>query len=182
MVWHAVQGDKLPPFRYVHHREETPLKNELSGERAVGLLPEFAEVLGTYIRVNRPEYHDGSGRRPLFVTEESRGRASKSTVRWRYSLISQPCRHGECPHDRDPEDCEATEHGLEARCPSSVKSHVIRTGAITHHLDQGWSETDLGARVNASAEVIDTHHDWPHEIRRIESGWSLFDALVEDSE
>jgi integrase len=175
-----VLEEAQPPFLYVHHREETSLKNNRGGERAVGLLPEYADVLKAYLRVNRPEYHEDSGRQPLFVTEESRGRASKSTIRRRLYIMTQPCRYGECPHDRDPEDCEATNHGLEARCPSSVKPHAVRTGAITHHLDQGWSKTDLGARVDASSSVIDTHYDWPNEIRRMESRRSLLDSLEGD--
>lgn len=182
---HRVEGggdvlDEVePPFVYVHHREETPLKNQEQGERAVALLPDVGEVLAAYIRVNRPECSE-DGRRPLFVTNESRGRASKSTLRRRVYITTQPCRYGECPHGRDPQDCQALEHGFESRCPSSVKPHAIRTGAITHHLDRGWSKTDLGARVNASAEVIDTHYDWPNKVRRMESRRPLLDSLEED--
>jgi integrase len=172
-----------PPFLYVHHRPETgtQLKNQEYGERAVALLPEVGQVLEHYIKANRPECQQDSGRRPLFVTDHG-GRASKSTLRRRTYIIMQPCRSAECPHGREVSECQAREHGYESRCPSVKKPHAVRTGAITHHLDQGWSKTDLAARVNATPEVIDTHYDWPDEVRRMQSRRPLLDALEGDND
>jgi site-specific recombinase XerD len=170
-----------PPFLYLHHHPEdgTPLKNGRDGERAVALLPEVAEVIGDYIQVHRAECTEESGRRPLFSTDRG-GRASKSTLRRRTYIITQPCRLGECPHGREVSECQAREHGYESRCPSVEKPHAVRTGAITHHLDRGWSKTDLAARVNATPEVIETHYDWPDEVRRMQSRRPLLDSLEGD--
>jgi len=172
------------PFVWVpHHEGSTPLKNQRDGERAVALHPEFARVVRAYIEVNRPDVTDEDGRRPLFCTSKGGTRASKGTLRRHVYIMTQPCRFGGgCPHGRDPEACVARQHGREAQCPSSKKPHAIRTGAITHHLDQGWSKTDLGARVNATAEVIDTHYDWPDKIRRMQARRSLLGSLVEDGD
>ena len=161
-----------PPFIFFQHRPETstPLKNKRDGERPVAITPEVADVVETYIRVNRAELDDPSGRRPLFTTDHGdSSRISKSGVRREIYLATQPCRFGECPHDRDPADCEATEHGYEARCPSSRSPHPIRTGRITNLRDQGWPPEVVGERVDATPETIRLHYDLPDKIRRMES-------------
>ncbi|GGL25672.1 integrase [Halarchaeum grantii] len=178
-----VLGDVEPPFVWVpHHEGTTALKNQRDGERAVALLDDYADVLRAYINVNRPSITDENDRRPLFCTSKGDGRASKGTLRRHIYKITQPCRFGDCPHGRDPEECVAREHGRESRCPSVRKPHAIRTGAITHHLDRGWSKTDLGSRVNATADTIDTHYDWPDKLRRMQSRRSLLDTLDEDGD
>lgn len=71
--------------------------------------------------------------------------------------------------DRDPDECEAREHGHEARCPSARSPHRIRTGAITHHRDCGWPPEVLAEKVNATPETIREHCDHPELLRRMES-------------
>jgi len=159
------------PFLYLRHRpdSDTPLKNQESGERPVGLSTEVSEMLQDYIRVTRPEVEDEYSRKPLFSSQKGSGRMSKGAIRCRFNIITQPCRYGVCPHDRDTDTCEALDHGYEARCPSARSPHRIRTGSITHHRDEGWPPEVLAERVNATPEVIRTHYDQPNLLKRMES-------------
>jgi hypothetical protein len=101
---------------------------------------------------------DDHGRRPLLTTVY--GRPALSTVAQYSYRSSQPCAYGkECPHDRDPDDCDATVAGSESLCPSSVSPHAIRRGAITHHLNSDVPETAVGDRANVSQGVLEKHYD-----------------------
>lgn len=162
------------PFVFSQHRPDTepptPLKNKHQGARPVALDGEVADVLSDYVRVNRVSREDPSGRRPLFTTEQGgSARVSGSSIRREIYIVTQPCRYDECPHDRDPDDCEAREHGLEARCPSSRSPHPIRTGRITDLRDQDWPPEVVGERVDATPETIRLHYDLPDKIRRMQS-------------
>ncbi|AFZ71438.1 tyrosine-type recombinase/integrase [Natronobacterium gregoryi] len=169
-----------PPFVYFRHREGTPLKNKQAGERPVALSQEVADCVQEYIDVNRVERDDENDRRPLFATEKGdRGRVSKASIRREIYILTQPCRFGSCPHDRNPETCEALKHGFESRCPSSRSPHPIRTGAVTHMRDEGWPPEVVAERVNATPEVIREHYDHPDPIRRMQS---RRDFLAEDPE
>jgi len=159
------------PFLYFRHRPDsgTPLKNREDGERPVGIAPWVGEILDDYIDTNRPEVEDEHERKPLFPSKRGTGRMSKSALRTRCHIVTQPCRYSVCPHDRDVESCEAREHGYEARCPSSRSPHRIRTGSITRHRDEGWPPEVLAERVNATPDVIRTHYDQPELLTRMES-------------
>jgi site-specific recombinase XerD len=165
------------PFVYFRHHPEsdTPLKNQQAGQRPVGLSEEVGEVLRDYIETNRIETEDEFGRKPLFSSQKGTGRMSKGGIRSRFNIITQPCRYGICPHDRDTDTCEALEHGYESRCPSARSPHRIRTGSITYHRDEGWPPEVLAERVNATPEVIRTHYDQPDLLRRMESRRSYLD-------
>jgi len=165
------------PFVYFCHRPETdtPLKNQEDGERPVGLSEEIGQLLEDYIDVTRVEAEDEHGRKPLFSSQRGTGRMSKGAIRSRFNIITQPCRFGTCPHDRDTDTCEALEHGYESRCPSARSPHRIRTGSITHHRDEGWPPEVLAERVNATPEVIRTHYDQPDLLKRMESRRSYID-------
>ena len=165
------------PFVYLHHRPDTgtPLKNGVDGVRPVGLSAEVSQVLRDYIEVNRAEVEEDHGRKPLFSSQKGSGRMSKGAIRSRFNIVTQPCRYGTCPHDRDTATCEALEHGYESRCPSARSPHRIRTGAITHHRDEGWPPEVLAERVNATPEVIRTHYDQPDLLKRMESRRSYLD-------
>jgi len=159
------------PFVFFRHRpdSETPLKKQEEGERPVSLKDEFGELLRDYIEVNRPNIEDEYGRRPLFASKKGGGRMSKGAIRRRFYIMTQPCRYGTCPHNRDPDDCEALEHGREQRCPSARSPHKIRTGSITDHRDRDWTPADLAERVNATPKTIREHYDHPDLLRRMES-------------
>jgi site-specific recombinase XerD len=168
------------PFIYFRHRPDrggTPLKNKKDGERPVALDEDVAEFVQEYIDVNRVERADSTDRRPLFTTEKGENaRVSKASIRREVYIITQPCRFGECPHDRDTETCEALSHGLESRCPSSRSPHPIRSGAITAMRDDGWPPEVVAERVNATPEVIRAHYDHPDPIRRMQSRRKFLDG------
>ncbi|WP_424017998.1 tyrosine-type recombinase/integrase [Halorientalis pallida] len=169
------------PFVYFRHRPEsdTPLKNQQDGERPVALSEEIGQLLQEYIEVSRAEVEDDHGRKPLFSSRKGTGRMSKGAIRSRFNIVTQPCRYGTCPHDRDPDDCEALEHGYESRCPSSRSPHRIRTGSITNHRDEDWPPEVLAERVNATPEVIRTHYDKPDLLKRMESRRSYMETTNE---
>lgn len=173
-----------PPFVFFRHRpdQDTPLKNKYDGQRPVALDEDVGTTLRAYIRVNRVDKTDEFGRAPLFTTERGDGRMSKAAIRRVFYIVTQPCRiDGECPHERDVETCEAREHGLESRCPSTRSPHPIRTGSITKHRDDGWPIDSLAERANASAEVIREHYDHPDLLKRMQSRRQYLDMEDDDA-
>jgi len=171
--------DIQAPFVFFRHRpeEDTPLKNQEAGERPVSLPDEVGEVLQEYIDVRREDITDEYGREPLFPAPKTGSRVTKGALRTRMYILTQPCRFGDCPHGRDPDECKALEHGYESQCPSARSPHPIRSGSITHQRDQGIPPEVVSARVNASAEVIRTHYDRPNHLRRMESRRRHLDKL-----
>lgn len=159
------------PFVYFRHRAETdtPLKNQENGERPVSLPNHVGELLEEYITVRRGNITDEYGREPLFPAPKKKGRATKGALRTRMYILTQPCRLGQCPHGRKPDECEALEHGYESRCPSARSPHPVRSGSITHQRDCGIPPEVVAERVNASPEVIEYHYDRPNQLRRMES-------------
>lgn len=160
----------------VEHRpdSETPLKNKERGERHISISEETAGILNDYIRENRYEVTDETGREPLITTQQ-KSRAHKSTIRdWSYRL-TRPCELGhECPHNRDPETCEATNHGHESKCPSSKSAHAWRRGAITHWLRNDIPVRAVSDRANVSEEVIDQHYDERSDKEKMEQRREFF--------
>ena len=113
----------------IRHRPDTgmPIKNQWKGQRTIALSGEVCLVLDDWLRDRRPDVTDDHGRRPLLAT--SHGRLSKSTLRKYCYQCTRPCVYGDgCPHDRDPEECEATDHGTAGKCPSSVSLNAFRRG------------------------------------------------------
>jgi site-specific recombinase XerD len=142
-----------------HHRPDTgtPLKNNTSGERPVGIPTVVADAIRTFLRDYRYDVHDEFGRAPLVASRD--GRPKEDTVRtWTY-LATLPCIHGPCPHDRDRVDCEMTQWAHASKCPSSRAPHHIRTGSITWQRDQGLPLSVVAERVDATVETIKNHYD-----------------------
>ena len=168
-VVESILDDVRLPLIYPRHRSktETPLKNKPDGERVINIREWVADVLRDYINVNRYGVEDDHGRSPLITSQKGDGRLSKSAMRnWIY-IQTQPCEFGEpCPHDRKPETCDAREHGYGSLCPSSRSPHRIRTGAITHHRDNGWSVADIADKANTSEDLIEGVYDQPEELIR----------------
>jgi integrase len=168
-VVESILEDVQLPLIYPQHRpeSETPLKNQQDGERVINIADWVAEIIQDYIDVNRYDVEDDDGRLPLITSRKGDGRLSKSAMRnWVY-IMTQPCEFGEpCPHDRDPEECDAREHGYGSLCPSSRAPHRIRTGAITHHRDQGWSISDIADKANTSEDLIEGVYDQPENLIR----------------
>ncbi|MBV0925031.1 site-specific integrase [Halomicroarcula limicola] len=179
-VIESILAEASLPFLYLRHRpeSETPLKNQEGGERIINIAEWVADVLRDFIRVNRDDVTDEYGREPLLSSQKGSGRLSDSAIRnWIY-IFTQPCEFGgECPHDRDPEECEARVHGHGSTCPSSRSPHKIRTGSITHHRDQGWPVPDLAEKANTSEELIEGVYDQPEQLVRGASRRSHLDKL-----
>ncbi|WP_018257664.1 tyrosine-type recombinase/integrase [Halomicrobium katesii] len=157
------------PFIFPRNRSDsgTNLKNRDGGERVINIAGWVAEVVEDYIDVNRFEVTDDEGRKPLFTTRKGSGRLARSTMRnWIY-ILTQPCEFGgECPHNRDPETCEAREHGHGSKCPSSRSPHKIRTGSITWHRDNGWPVADLADKADTGEDLIKGVYDQPEALVR----------------
>lgn len=154
----------------LHHRPDTdtPLKNKEGGERAVSISTRTCNILRDHIDEHRHDVEDDYGRDPLLTS--SHGRVSKNTFQISAYRVSRPCMHGrECPHDRDPDDCEATEgRGTESKCPDAVGPHAFRRGAITHFLDVDTPGEVISDRLDVSKDVIDEHYDGRTEREKME--------------
>lgn len=152
--------------------EGTPLKNGESevegegGEREINLPDWLCDILNRYIdgtgdpeHPKRIEVEDEYGRKPLFSTKY--GRVSESTLRRDLYRVTQPCRYGrECPHDMDPDGCDArNDNNLLSQCPSAVSPHPVRRGGICHQLKQGVSKDIICERADVSRKVLNRHYD-----------------------
>lgn len=156
-----------PGVELVHRPEgDTPLKNKQRGERWVALRSHTASVLDAYIEGPRPDVKDEYGREPLLTTE--RGRASLSCLRDEIYTLTRPCEIGGCPHDRDIEECEATNRPLASKCPSSRSPHDVRSGAITAHLLDEVPVEVVSDRMNVSQKILDKHYDRRTEREKME--------------
>ncbi|THE63755.1 site-specific integrase [Salinadaptatus halalkaliphilus] len=162
----------------LHHRPETgtALKNKSEGERMIALSRYVCEVLDDWIEHNRIDITDEHGRKPLFTSEQ--GRLTISTMRERVYTVTRPCYYGDgCPHDRAPEDCEATRYGYRSKCPSSVSPHSIRRGAITHFLTKDVPEQVVSDRMNVDQKVLDKHYDKRSEEVKVEQRRGYLDNI-----
>lgn len=147
-------------FIEVHHRPElgTPIKNKGDGERLVALSPSICDLIDDWVAEQRFSLTDDYGRKPFLTTRQ--GRVSKSTLRTYTYRWTQPCRYGrECPHDRDPSDCEARQRDFASTCPSSVSPHAVRRGGITRSLNNDMPDKVVSDRANVSLDVLDKHYD-----------------------
>lgn len=118
----------------ISHQPEqgTPLKNKKRGERQITLKSELCEVLDDYLDMHHPMEEDDYGRIPLLGTTQ--GRPHKTTIQYKIYTLTRPCQYtNECPHERDPNECEANSHNGASQCPSSVNPRAVRRGSITHH-------------------------------------------------
>lgn len=149
------------------HRDGTPLKKGQDSERPVSLEPGLMEIIEDYLEDKRHEVTDDRGRDPLLTTEY--GRVSHSTLRRDFYRYSRPCAIGkECPHDRNPEDCEAANNADQfSQCPSSRSPYDVRKGRITHRRGKGVPPEWISERCDVSPEVLDTHYDFSEKDDRL---------------
>jgi len=162
----ALRGLDVGDLRYgeeaiqVQHRPEsdTPLKNGRKGERWVWLGPVVIQTLEDYIHANRVDITDDYGREPLFTSKQ--GRLSMTGIRNATYRCTHPCMIHECPHDRDPETCEALgKENSPSKCPSAKSPHSWRRGAITDHLIRSVSPEIVSERMNVSLDILYKHYD-----------------------
>jgi integrase len=149
------------PHLIVEHRPETdtPLKKKSDGERLIALKPETVQVLQDYIDTHRHDVETEHGRSPLVTT--SQGRPHLQTLQSDAYAATRPCTvSGECPHDKDPEDCDAAVNRSRAyECPSSKSPHAVRRGAITRLLSHDIPEKVISDRASTSVDVLSKHYD-----------------------
>lgn len=155
-----------PALHFVHRPDAgTGLKNAEKSERWNAVSEYVAGVIRDYIEGPRREVVDDHDRNPLVTTAQ--GRVSRSTVRETLYRLSRPCWRGEeCPHDRDPEDCEATENGKMSKCPSSRSPHDVRSGRVTGYRLMDVPRVVVSDRMDASEEILDKHYDRRSERQR----------------
>ena len=143
--------------------ETTPLKNDEGSDRGVTLYGEIPEMIQDYLDDQRPAETDEEGREPLLTKGD--GRISPSMLQKIAYMWTRPCEVGlGCPHDRDPDDCEAAQKNNSAyKCPSSRAPHHIRTGYITDQKNRGVSADGVQQRCDVSPRVQDLHYDLPDD-------------------
>jgi site-specific recombinase XerD len=157
----------VPDFDYeeralnIEHQAETQLKNNEKSEREITLYDDLPEIIQDYIENKRPPVVDENGRKPLLTKGD--GRISPSTLQKIAYKWTRPCEIGlGCPHDRDPDECEAAQKNNAAfKCPSSRAPHHIRTGYITDQKNRGVSSDAIQQRCDVSPRVQDQHYDLP---------------------
>ena len=178
---HSLDVDDFDPdaqsLAFRHRPEQgTRLKNKQSGERLCALSADAANVLEDYIAVNRKKVADDDGRRPLFTTRS--GRMHKSNIRGVVYAATRPCAYGQdCPHDREPESCEATSYKNARKCPSSISPHDIRRGALTHLLKEDVPKDVVSDRANVGRDVLDKHYNQMTEEEKMEQRREYLDKL-----
>ncbi|WP_138006503.1 tyrosine-type recombinase/integrase [Halalkalirubrum salinum] len=178
---HALDLDDYHPdeqYLEVCHRPETgtPIKNKEDGERLVALSEQICELLDDWIENKRPEVTDDNGREPLLASVQ--GRAHRTTLRGYCYRVTRPCAYGEeCPHDRDPDECDATHRDAAFECPSSVSPHAIRRGSITHSLNSDMPENATSDRANVSKMVLEQHYDRRTKREKMEQRREYLDNL-----
>ncbi|WP_435349019.1 tyrosine-type recombinase/integrase [Haloarchaeobius sp. HRN-SO-5] len=145
----------------------TPLKNGDAAERSIAVGEHYCQMLQDYIDHHRDDVYDDHGRRPLIASTQ--GRLSETPIRQTVYKWTRPCVVGvECPHDRDPAECEAMKSTSASLCPSSRSPHGIRRGSITKTLRDGTPEEIVTGRMNVSSDVLDQHYDRRTEREKME--------------
>lgn len=175
----ALDVDDFHPHRQrleLYHRPETdtPLKNKTKGERHVALKENVCEVLIDYIDSRRHNVIDNYGREPLFTTKH--GRPSTSTFRRATYYMTQPCLVGECPYDRDSNECEAAGRSS-TKCPSALRPHDIRRGSITHFRASDVPQETVSGRMDVSQKILDAHYDQRSEEQKMEQRRPYLDLV-----
>ena len=170
---------------HLRHRPEgtdeygTPLKNGRDGERIINISEQLRDFVVDYVDHNRADTVDDYGRQPLFTT--AGGRPSTATIRRDFYKMTRPCvSSGECPHDREISDCEATKNMNAADCPSRFSTHPLRKWAIMNQLDQGVPKELLSDRVDVSVPVLDKHYDQRTEERKSRRRRDVLEASLEE--
>jgi site-specific recombinase XerD len=162
----------------IRHRPETEtnLKNKQSGERICALSEKVCSILQDYIEVTRDEVTDEHGRDPLFTTQY--GRMHRSKIRQMVYAATRPCAYDQpCPHNRDPDSCEAGKYTQASKCPSNVSPHDIRRGSITHLLRSDVPKQVVSDRVNSSPETLEKHYSQLTEEEKMEQRREYLDDL-----
>lgn len=157
-----VNDDGDDPHVKIRHQPETgtPLKKKADGERRIALKADTVELIEDYIEATRDDVTDEHGREPLLTTAS--GRPHLQTLQSDCYAVTRPCiiNGGECPHERDPDECSAAVNRTKAyECPSSRSPHAVRRGAITRMLSKDVPKIVVSDRASTSKDVLDKHYD-----------------------
>jgi len=165
---HHKDFDESKQCLRLRHRPETetPLKNKQAAERSIAVGDRYCQVISDYLDHQSHEIRDKHGRRPLISSKQ--GRLSAGAIRNAVYALTRPCQYGQCPHDRDPDTCEAMSYQVARDCPSSRSPHGIRRGSITKRLRDGTPQDVVSDRSNVSREVLDKHYDQRSEDEKME--------------
>ena len=138
---------------------DTPLKNKRKGERAVAVSTRTCRIIDDHIEHHRHDVQDDHRRDPLLTTEF--GRITKNTIRLNVYRVTRPCTFngGDCPHDRDLDECEAMNNMTASKCPSSTAPHSIRHGSITDYLASDVPADVVSDRMNVGTDIIEERYD-----------------------
>jgi site-specific recombinase XerD len=153
--------DGSKPYLRVRHRPDTgtPLKNKSKGERDVRISGKVADILREYIRFNHPGGEDEHGRTPLLMSSHGK-RCEPSTIQRNIYTVTRSCHYtGNCPMDRDLNECEATSYNTASKCPGSVSPHALRRGYVTEALNAGQPKEITADRVDMTHDIMDKHYD-----------------------
>jgi site-specific recombinase XerC len=164
------------------HSELTPLKNDEKSEREVTIYGQTLEIVHDYLKHQRPSVTDEEGDEPLLTKGD--GRISSSALQKTAYKWTRPCAVGlECPHGRNPDECEPAQKNSSAyHCPSSRAPHQIRTGYITDQRNRGVSSDAIEQRCDVSARVQKKHYDHPEASEERERFEDEFGNAEDDPE
>ncbi|MFY4812558.1 hypothetical protein ACOJIV_07560 [Haloarcula sp. AONF1] len=157
------KGDDGEDVLAVEHTEEYQLKNDEGSNREITLYGDLAEIIQDYIDGPRPDVTDDEGNEPLL--SKGNGRIASPTLKKISYKWTRPCKVSlECPHDKDPKDCEAAQKANSAfKCPSSRSPHQIRKGYITDNRSAGVPPEGIEQRCDANPRTQKTHYDQPDQ-------------------
>jgi len=167
------------PHLKVRHRPDTdtPLKKQGDGERKIGLKDPTVTVIEDYIDTHRDDIANDHGRSPLVTTFD--GRPHLQTIQADSYAVTRPCvSTGECPHDRDPETCDAAVNRSRAyECPSSKSPHAVRRGAITRALQLDIPQKAVADRASTDPGTLSKHYDQRSETTKMRQRREYIDEL-----
>jgi site-specific recombinase XerD len=148
-----------PYIEFKHREGETELKNGSKGQGQVSIDESVADIFIDYIENSRIDVTDEFGRNPFLTSPY--GRLSKTAMRKRVYAFTRPCVvSGECPHDRNPDSCDAAQSLNEAsKCPSSKPPYALRHGYITAKRKEGVPIKVVSGRCDVGEDVLEKHYD-----------------------
>jgi site-specific recombinase XerD len=156
--------------------EDTPLKNGENSERTISIRSETADIIEDYLDTNRIDVEDEYGRSPLITTQH--GRASRSWYREEVYAATRPCMRSNCPHDQDPDECDAAiRKDTASQCPTTVGPHAVRRGRITHLLRNDIPIDMISDRSDVSQTTIESNYDARTEDEKLEQRRDHLDDL-----
>ena len=171
-----------PYIEVIHRGKGTSLKYGVDSEKKINISKETAEALDDYISNQRHDVTDSDEREPLLSTKY--GRLTRSTMRKYFYKFTRPCRiSGQCPHNRDIDECESAQSTDQAsKCPSSEPPYAFRHGYITQQRRIGVPVAVICERCNVSKGILAKHYNERTEEERRISRRKILNQASDDGE